>query len=45
MTKGYTITHIRDKETTLHEQPRRVSNFAQGFIYNVYPFAMLHLVF
>jgi len=25
-------THIRDKETTLHEQPRSVSNLAQGFI-------------
>jgi len=25
-------TYIRDKETTLHEQPRRVSNLAQGFI-------------
>jgi len=30
MAKGY--THIRDNETTLHEQPRRVSNLAQGFI-------------
>jgi len=30
MAKGY--TYIRDKETTLHEQPRRVSNLAQGFI-------------
>jgi len=31
MAKGYTHI-IRDKETTLHEQPRRVSNLAQGFI-------------
>jgi len=26
------IARIRDKEKTLHEQPRRVSNFAQGFL-------------
>jgi len=26
------VIHIRDKEITLHEQLRRVSNLAQGFI-------------
>jgi len=30
MAKGY--AYIKDTETTLHEQPRRVSNLAQGFI-------------
>jgi len=31
-TTWYKDTHIRDKETTFHEQPRRVSNLAQRFI-------------